>query len=168
MEVWKDIKNYEGYYQVSSYGRVKNVKTDRVLNGDTNNIGYKRVWLYSPVKKRTFVHRLVAEAFCENIDNKPIINHKDGNKQNNHADNLEWVTRSENDLHAFKMGLRKVYPSQFRHKIAAFYSDTKELYKIFNNVEECHNELKVARSNIYNCCNGKQNTCKGYILRYYK
>ena len=51
MEEWKDIKGYENYYQISSFGRVKNVKTGKILNGDTNNVGYKRVWLYTPVKK---------------------------------------------------------------------------------------------------------------------
>lgn len=54
MEIWKDIENYEGYYQVSSFGRVKNVKTGNILKGDTNSVGYKRVWLYSPIKKKIF------------------------------------------------------------------------------------------------------------------
>lgn len=65
MEIWKDIKGYEGYYQVSSEGNVRNAVTKQILKGDTNNIGYRRVWLCQPVKKRMFVHRLVASAFCE-------------------------------------------------------------------------------------------------------
>ena len=167
MEVWKDIKGYEGYYQISSFGNVKNIKTGKILIGDTNNIGYRRVWLYTPIKKRMFVHRLVAEAFCDNPENKPIINHKDGDKLNNSSDNLEWVTRSENDLHAFRLGLRKSYPCQFKHKIAAYNIVTKELCKTYDNVEECAKALNIARTNIYNCCNGKQKTCIGYILEYY-
>ena len=63
--------------------------------------------LYSPVKKRFFIHRLVAQHFCEGYQKDLVVNHKDGNKLNNCANNLEWVTRSENDLHAFKNNLRQ-------------------------------------------------------------
>ena len=168
MEVWKDINGYKGQYQVSSLGNIRNVKSGRILIRDTNSIGYRRVWLYTPIKKRMSIHRLVAEAFCDNPENKPIVNHKDGNKLNNSSDNLEWVTKSENDLHAFRLGLRKSYPCQFKHKIAAYDIETKELCVIYANVEECSKALNVARSNIYNCYNGKQKTCRGYILEYYK
>jgi hypothetical protein len=165
MEIWKDIKDYEGYYQVSSEGRIRNITTGHILKGDTNNLGYKRVWLYAPVTKRIFVHRLVALAFCDNWSEEKVVNHKDGNKQNNTASNLEWVTRSENDLHAFRLGLRSVYPCQFKHKIIAYNKDGT-IYKIYDNVQKCCDDLQVAWSNIYNCCNGKQLTCKGYKLVY--
>lgn len=106
MEIWKDIKDYEGYYQVSSEGNIRNTKTKQILIGDTNNIGYRRVTLYTPIRKRFFVHRLVALHFCEGYSEGMVVNHKDGNKQNNNYTNLEWVTHSENDLHAYKMNLR--------------------------------------------------------------
>lgn len=166
MEQWKDIVGYENCYQISNFGNVKNIQTNKILIGDTNNVGYKRVTLYKPVKKRFFIHRLVAIYFCDGYQEDLVVNHKDGNKQNNHADNLEWVTRSENDLHAFKMNLRKVYPSQFKHRILAYDKNTKLLVKEYKNVQECCDDLKIARSNIYNCCNGKQQSCKGYILKY--
>lgn len=166
MEIWKDIYDYEGYYQVSSYGRVRNVNNNQILIGDTNNIGYKRVWLYAPIKKRFFVHRLVAMHYCGGYREGLVVNHKDGNKLNNRADNLEWVTRSENDLHAYRYNLRSPHPCQFKHRILAYDSKTGELAKIYNNTEECCEDLKVARPNIYNCCNGKQNSCRGYILEY--
>ena len=166
MEQWKDIIGYENCYQISNFGNVKNIQTNRILIGDTNNAGYKRVTLYKPVKKRFFIHRLVAIYFCDGYQEDLVVNHKDGNKQNNHADNLEWVTRSENDLHAFKMNLRKVYPSQFRHEILAYDKNTKLLVKEYKSIQECFDDLKVARSNIYNCCNGNQQSCKGYILKY--
>ena len=60
MEKWKDIIGYEGYYQISNFGNVRNVQTNKILIGDTNNAGYKRVTLYKPIKKRFFIHRLVA------------------------------------------------------------------------------------------------------------
>lgn len=165
MEQWKDIIGYDNY-QISNFGNVRNVQTNKVLIGDTNNIGYRRVTLYKPIKKRFFIHRLVATYFCDGYQEDLVVNHKDGNKQNNCADNLEWVTRSENDLHAFKMNLRKAYPSQFKHGILAYDKNTKQLVKEYKNIQECCDDLKVARSNIYNCCNGKQQSCKGYVLKY--
>ena len=164
-EEWRSIQGYENYYEISSYGNVRNIKTGKCLIGDKNSIGYKRVTLYSPIKKRFFIHRLVALHFCDGYKEDLVVNHKDGNKLNNHADNLEWVTRSENDLHAFKNNLRKTYPCKFKHKIEAYDSNGK-LLKIYQNIQECQDDLKVSRSCIYNCCNGKQKTCKGYILKY--
>ena len=165
-EIWKDIKGYEGYYQISSEGQVKSLISNKILIGDTNNLGYKRVVLYTPIKKRFFIHRLVALHFCEGYAENLVVNHKDGNKQNNKAENLEWITHSQNDLHAFQNNLRKVYPCTFKHKIFAYDKNTLELVKIYANTKECEDDLKVARTNIYNCCNGKQKSCKGYILKY--
>lgn len=166
MEEWKDIIGYEGVYQISSYGQVKNIETNKILIGDKNNLGYRRVTLYKPIKKRYFIHRLVAIHFCEGYSEGLVVNHIDGDKNNNKATNLEWVTRSENDKHAYKMKLRKSYPCQFKRRIIAYDAKTKELIKIYENTGECERDLQVARSNIYNCCNGKQKTCKGLILKY--
>lgn len=166
MEQWKSINEYEGYYEISSFGRVKNTKTGNILNGDVNSLGYKRVVLYSPVTKRFFIHRLVAYHFVDGYNEGLIVNHKDGNKQNNNADNLELVTRSENDLHAFRIGLRDVCPAQFRKHIESYDLKTGETIKKYNNVDECCNDLRVARSNVYSCCNHKQKSCRGVGLRY--
>lgn len=109
MELWRDIENHEDFYEVSNLGRVRNKKTGTFIVGDTNNCGYFRVCLYNPVKKRYFRHRLVAMHFLSNIsDTKTQVNHKDGDKSSNSVGNLEWVTPSENDLHAFNNGLRAV------------------------------------------------------------
>ena len=92
MEQWKDIQGYEGLYQISDCGRVKNSRTGRILKL-RNNKGYIEVTL----KGRTYlVHRLVAEAFIPNIDNLPCVDHIDTNKENNVYTNLRWVTHSEN------------------------------------------------------------------------
>ena len=166
MEIWKDIIDYEGYYQISNLGQVKNINTGKILTGDTNNIGYRRVTLYTPIKKRFFVHRLVAIHFCPGMEEGLVVNHKDGNKLNNNADNLEWVTHSQNDKHAFQLNLRQAKLCTFKHKVLAFDKETKEFIKEYQNVQECADDLNVARSNIYNCCNGKQKSCRGYILKY--
>lgn len=165
-EIWKPIQGYENNYEISNFGQVRNKITGKILIGDHNNLGYRRVTLYTPKKQRYFVHRLVALHFCEGYKKDLVVNHKDGNKQNNYCDNLEWVTRSENDLHAYSLELRKPSPCTFKHKILAFNKDTGVLEKEYENVEACAKDLKVARPNIYNCCNGKQKTCKGYILKY--
>ena len=138
MEIWKDIEGYEGYYQISNFGNVKNVKTNKSLVGDINNAGYKRVILYKPKKKRFLIHRLVALNFCDGYSNGLVVNHKDGNKLNNYYKNLEWVTRSENDLHAERTGLRKNHylPQKPKYMIRTFNIDTGETINIYKNRDE--------------------------------
>ena len=102
-EVWKKVKDNRTY-SVSSTGLVRNDKTGRVLKPWICSVGYLTIkfGLYS---KNKLVHRLVATAFISNPDNKPEVNHKDGNKLNNSISNLEWMTRSENIQHGFETGL---------------------------------------------------------------
>lgn len=101
-EIWKDIIGYEGLYQVSNFGRIKN-KNNLIMSLSRNRSGpnYRyMVWLSKQDKKKPFlVHRLVAEAFIPNPNEKPTVNHIDGNPLNNHLDNLEWATKSENHIH---------------------------------------------------------------------
>ncbi|RKJ52866.1 hypothetical protein D7X33_31535, partial [Butyricicoccus sp. 1XD8-22] len=118
MEVWKTIKGYEGYYEVSNLGRVRslarivvdksgrkhNVKS-KILKSRKGGPGYLTVNLNKDGKGKTFnVHRLVAEQFIPNVYNKRVVNHIDGNKTHNHVNNLEWVTHSENHQHALSTG----------------------------------------------------------------
>lgn len=119
-EIWKDVTDYEGFYQVSNLGRVKSLS--RPVLGKCNSIKmlpesilrqsckkdrYLHVTLGRNGKKRNFdIHRLVAIHFVENPENKPQVNHKDGDKKNNQSTNLEWNTRIENIQHSWKIGLR--------------------------------------------------------------
>lgn len=117
MEFWKDIRGYEGIYQISNLGKIKSLHRDctkgRILNPAKNNRGYLRLGLSGNGKVRyDSVHRLVAEAFIPNPKNLPEVNHIDGNKLNNRVENLEWVTKGENQVHAYKTGLRKTTERQ--------------------------------------------------------
>lgn len=113
MEQWKPVKGYEKTYLVSNTGRVKRVgkyrnqvtewESNYILTPGVKDNNYLVVNLSKNNKTRMrYVHRLVAEAFIDNPEGLDEVNHKDGNKANNNADNLEWVTRSENQLHAYK------------------------------------------------------------------
>lgn len=110
-EVWKDIHNYEGCYQISSFGRVKSLDrtnsrgrklNKRLMRSSLDSYGYRHINLYKNGTIQNFtIHRLVARTFIENLENKEQINHKDGDKQNNNVVNLEWATSSENIRHSF-------------------------------------------------------------------
>lgn len=123
-EEWRDIAGFEGLYRVSNYGRVKSLERvvvvtrksgktlecplpEKILKQDVGNSNAYRVTLSKDGNtKRYLVHRLVATAFIDNPLNKPQVNHKDGNRLNNLYINLEWVTGSENMIHAYKNGLQ--------------------------------------------------------------
>lgn len=116
MEIWKDIKGYEGLYQVSDLGRVKSLpklcgrvfRKERILKQSFTSDGYLRVRLlhYDKDVTRT-VHRLVMDHFQPNDNSKMTVNHIDGDKTNNKLSNLEWIDRGEQMVHAYKLGLKK-------------------------------------------------------------
>ncbi len=117
MEEWRDIKGYEGRYAISSTGRVKTVErhksdgryqAEAIRKTEYDSNGYEFVLLYdNEGYRRHSVHTLVAKAFIDNPCEKSQVNHIDGNKKNNVVDNLEWVTCSENQRHAYRTGLSK-------------------------------------------------------------
>lgn len=171
-ELWKDIVSYEGLYQVSNFGHVRRLAhTVSIGRGNyrhlkkkveklhCDNSGYLYVGLLKNNKnKRLRVHRLVAKAFIENKDNLPCINHKDGNKQNNRVDNLEWCTYSHNNQHAYDNGLKTWKRPVVRLKqgivIKRYESITDAEKDGFKSSLICH------------CCNNKRKTHGGYEWHY--
>lgn len=166
MEIWKYIDNSNGY-QISNLGNIKS--NNQIIKQRKNKSGY----LYAMIvlnNKRKFVrvHRLVAQAFIPNINNKPYVNHIDGNKTNNNASNLEWVTPKENTKHA-----QNVLNIPFGENIiyAITHNQRKVIRsdgKIYNSIKEAKIDMNKKHAHIVEVCEGKLKTACGYGWQYMK
>ena len=189
MEVWKDIKDYEGLYQVSNLGRIKSLERNnnqgkgnyhrnekirklKIMKGTNGNkTNYYVVALSKNGKlKKFFVHRLVAIAFIDNPNNKPYINHKDGNGLNNSVDNLEWCTNQENQLYS----LYTIKTTKNTKSVIAYDKRTEEKVIEFSSIglaskwllnSHRTNDL-TCETGIVKCCKKKIPSYLGYIWRY--
>ena len=190
-EIWKDIKGYENLYQVSNLGNIKS--KERIIKRNNHNslikekllkkyirAGYYAVKLYkNNIKTNIPVHRIVAQNFLENKQNKPCINHKDGNKLNNNINNLEWCTYSENTLHAYKKGLEKITERQRQNgkkvyklgnkktsKKVSQYDLEGNFIKEWNSISEANRSFGKENSRISDVCKNKCKQSMGYIWKY--
>lgn len=167
MEIWRDITGYEGLYQVSNLGRVKSLKNksnhkNEVLLKPETSRGYKRVSLSKDdILTHHLLHRLVAQTFIPNPDNKPQVNHIDGNKNNNKSSNLEWCTASENRKHGVSIGLIKV-----KGKRVNQYDLSGKFLKTWETVSEAAKSCGTHTSHIASCCKGKFKQTGGYKWKY--
>ena len=168
-EIWKDIIGYEGLYQVSNLGRIKSlprngtVKEQKILKQTLDTNGYLTIGLHKNNKaKKINIHRIVAETFVANINNYNIINHKDGNKQNNRVDNLEWCTQKHNIKEAIRLGLQIPY----NKKPVFQYDKNGNFIKKYNSVCEAERKTKIFQSNISKCCLKQRHSAGGFVWRY--
>ena len=171
-EIWKPIKGYEGLYQVSNFGRVKSLKfgKEKILKQSKNKkTGYLHVVLCKNGILKTFrVHRLVAEAFLDNPNNLPCVNHKDENKTNNNVDNLEWCNAKYNLNYGNRN--KRISEKMTNGKLSKpvlQYTLDGELVKKWPSAHECGRN-GYNRGNVVACCLGYLKFYKGYIWRYEK
>ncbi|WCS68118.1 hypothetical protein Goe21_00080 [Bacillus phage vB_BsuM-Goe21] len=194
-EIWKDISNYEGYYKVSNFGRIKSLERtiiqtnghpmtikEKIMNGHFHKDGYKQVELRKDNKRKTFfIHRLVAETFInEKRDDQDQVNHKNGKKDDNHYLNLEWCTGKENVIHSHENNLinkdeeyylrlnehaRKMREKR-RKKVLQIHPEDNSIIKEFNSLSEAAKFHNGDPSFLSKVLKGKRKTFKGFKWRY--
>ena len=163
METWINSSKYPNY-AVSDHGRVKKISTDKVLIATNDSRGYPAVTIIDDNGQHTKnVHRLVAETFIPNPEHKRTVNHKDGNKSNNHISNLEWNTLSENVTHAYANGLKQRPDNAGSPKRAVRIVETGE---VFESIGECARSINGDQAHICNCLSGRYHTHKGFHFEY--
>lgn len=192
-EIWKDIEGYEGLYQISNYGRIKSLekyiksgiknskkvkRKEKILKIQENRYGYNYVNLSknSEHKYKT-IHRLVAQAFIPNPQNKPQVNHIDGDKTNNCISNLEWCTSSENEIHAYKF-LNKHKNNGNKGKFGKENAKAKVVLQIdkytnkilnkYYGISEAERKTGISNQSISKCCLKRKGyfTAGGFKWRY--
>lgn len=163
-ELWKDVKGYEGLYQVSNAGRVRAFKSQAILKEQVDHRNRKKIMLHDKGKRKNCsVHRLVALAFIENPENYPEINHKDGNTWNNRVENLEWCNHSYNAKHAYHTGLlRTIRGRNEKSKKPIIRSDGKR----YDCAYEAASDLGVTVYSIRDILKGRIKTCRGFSFSY--
>lgn len=156
-EEWKDIEKYEGLYQVSTLGNIKNTRSGNILIPQDCR-GYLRVKLHKNGDfDNKLVHRLVAETFIPNLENKQQVNHIDENKTNNRVDNLEWVTRKEN----CNYGTRNERISKSKYKPVQCSNGI-----IYDSMLSASQKLNIPPAHISRVCRGLRKSTRGYSFKY--
>lgn len=164
MEKWTTIQEASNY-EVSTYGNIRNKTTQKILKGRLTKSGYLQVSLKIDETNKfsnRYIHRLVAIYWIDNPEDKREVNHKDGNKENNNINNLEWVTSSENQKHRHSIGINKTS----NRRVGKFTKDG-ELVAEYNSIQEAANaENNGIRVSIDNVVHGKRKSLKGFIWKF--
>lgn len=168
-EIWKDIKGYKGIYMISNHGKLKSFnrnKKGKILKRGSEP--YHTVCLCNEGHKIKYVHLLVAEYFIDNPLNKKHVNHKDGNKLNNHYTNLEWSTKKEDVQHAYDTGLitQKKGGECTASKKVNKYNVNGNFIKQYDSQTIAYEKTGVKQSHISACCTYKLKTAGGYIWKF--
>lgn len=170
-EIWKDIKGFEGLYKVSNKGNIYSLYSNKILKWKTNNRGYHSIGLYKNGKVYyRLIHRLVAEHFVPNPNNYPQVNHKDENKSNNCADNLEWCTNHYNALYGTRIERtvnNKSYKrsrDKLKRKVVGRSLDGKKVIYLDSIAEG--RKYGFDPPTITNVCKGKYKHHKGFVWEY--
>lgn len=174
-DIWKDIEDYEGYYKVSTLGKVKSIKfgREKILKVSISEQGYRHVQLTKGTEKNFRVGRLTAIAFIPNPENKRTVNHKNGIKTDDRVENLEWNTHGENLLHAYmELGRKSSSPwlgkfgkEHHSSKPVLQYSKSNNFIIKFDGMSEAERITGIKRQNIAAVCNGKQKTAGNFIWK---
>lgn len=168
-EIWKDIKGYEGLYQISNLGRVKSFHRDseRILKNRNSSGGYQTLILTKNKTSKNFlVHRLVAESFIPNPESKKEVNHIDEDKTNNRVDNLEWMNHIENSMFGTRnerSSINRFGNPKTGRQVRAKFLNGEE--KIYGTIREASRQLGLSNTGIRNHCKNKK-IFRGVYLEY--
>ena len=164
MSVFETFIKIDGFekYEVSNLGKVRNIKSGRILKPRIDKDGYLKHQLYVRDKKKyLFLHRIIATAFIDNPEGKPCVNHIDENKANNDLSNLEWCTIRENIIHGTRT--KRAAEKHFKKIIQLDLNDN--ILNEFESMVQAEQETGVSANNISHCCNGKRKSSGGYKWR---